>query len=480
VRYIAVFLLLSGCMVGPNYEVPENDVPDTWSQESCDDAVVTKWWELFNDRLLNQYIEEAVSYNRDVRAAEANVLQAIALRQVVASNLYPMVGADFNGARTYFSKNGPVFAIGPAAGSLPGTVSGATGLPFSLQVPQTQNLYNFLFDASWEIDLFGKTRRSIEAADAQIGGAIERKNDILLSIMAEVARNYMELRSAQLLAILTEKNIELLEKSGAIICESFQQGYVNRLIYERIEADLLSAKSKLPPLISSVHKSIYAISVLTGQLPENLLPELLPLSSLPKAPQGVSVGLRSDLLRRRPDIRRAERELAAATANIGVAVASFFPTITLFGDGGLQSLQFSKLFEAGSKTWALGGDAMTPVFQGGQLLGQLDANKAATKGALDSYEQTVLNALQETEKYLTTYNQDLKVVEELSERTKKYQILSSLSESRYQNGLINLLDQIDVERELILAEQSLLQSETTSLLDLISLYKALGGGWESE
>lgn len=478
-RFVWLLLLLSSCMVGPNYVSPEITITDSWVEVVDGEEITSDWWSVFNEPLLTQYIEKAVSYNKEVLAAEANILQAIAMRQVAASSLFPQIGADLNATKTYFSKNGPVFAIGPAVGNLPGAVSNATGLPFAAQVPQIQNLFNALFDISWQIDLFGKTRREVEAAKATIGSTIEEKNGILLTVMAEIATNYMQLRISQMQALLTEEKIGVLENKGAILIESLKAGYINQLDYENIQIAIANAKAELPQYIAAAYQHIYAISVLTGEPPENLLSELLPFKDLPSLPDKVAVGIRSDLLRRRPDVRFAERKLAAATANIGVAVASFFPTMTLFADGGFQSLQVNRLFNWQSRTWDYGGDLMTPIYQGGLLFGNLHASQAAKTMAAANYEQTVLTALQEAEQYLMSYNQDLKVVENLQEALNRNEVLLFLSKERFELGLINQLNYFDTSLQCIAAKQSLLANQGVTLSDLVLLYKALGGGWEN-
>lgn len=475
-------VLLSGCAVGPNYHAPKNDVADTWSSVTdvaSTDAPLVQWWEVFNDPLLSKYIGMAAEHNNDVLTATSNILQARALRQIAASSFFPIIGADVNATKTYFSKNGPIFAIGPSTGTVPGTVSTATGLPFAAQVPQIQPLYNALFDASWEIDLFGKTRRTVEAADAVIGRTIENRNDTLLSVMAEIALNYMELRSFQKRSQLIEENIQILEKKAVLIHKQFETGYASRLEDENIQATLASERALLPDILAQIHQRIYAISVLIGAVPETLVEELLPVQPLPQAPETVAVGLRSDLLRRRPDIRVVERDLAAATAQEGVAVASFFPTITLIGDGGFQSLKLKNLFSLPSRTWALGGDINMPIFEGGRLMGNLKAKRAETAAIAHTYQQTVLNALEETESALVAFSQDLKTSNERNEATNRNQNLVALSQERNAKGLISLLNLLDTERQLNESQQQQLDSDTAKLLDLIALYKALGGGWET-
>lgn len=480
-RWIAITLLLGGCAVGPNYKAPINDVPDTWEGPSdtgevsiSREAPETKWWQVFNDALLNNYIEKAVQHNNTILAAEANVLQARALRQVAASSLFPQLAANLNGTKTYFSKNGPIFA-GPSLTQGP---SSTTGLPFSIQTPQIQPLYNALLDATWEIDLFGRTRRSVEAAEANIGSAIEQKNDILISVLAEVARNYIDIRSSQQLAVLVEQDIALLEKKLAIVREQYMAGLANKLDLERLEAQLASAQADLPNLIAQVYQGIYTISILTGNLPEALAEELLPLQSMPEIPTKIAVGLRSDLLRRRPDVRRTERQLASATANIGVAVASFFPSIVLSADGGFQSLKFSNLFNWASRTWDYGGNINIPIFEGGQLVGNLHASRAVASYAAYTYQQTVLNALEEAESALITYTKAVEIVHDISRSTEKTRDVAGLTQARFDKGLVAYTDVLDALRQLNASDQALLNTDTSALLNVIVLYKALGGGWE--
>jgi NodT family efflux transporter outer membrane factor (OMF) lipoprotein len=481
-RKYVLLLCLAGCTVGPNYVPPENNVVDAWASPSdiaSRDAPVIQWWELFQDPMLNKYVAAGAENNQDLLTATSRIFEARALRKVAASSYFPQVGADVNATRTYFSKNGPIFAIGPSVGSVPGTVSTSTGLPFDVQIPQTQNLYNALFDASWEIDLFGKTRRSVQAAEAIIGQAIEERSDTLITVIGEIARNYMELRGFQKKAKLIEENIALLEAKAMLVRQQFEAGYISRLGDEEIEAMLAEERAKLPDIQGQIYRDIYALSVLTGAVPEALIEELLPRQDLPKVPETVAVGLRSDLLRRRPDVRGAERQLAAATANIGVAVASFFPTFNLLGDGGFQSLLVKNLFSMGSKTWALGGDLNMPIFEGGRLMGNLQAKRAEADVIAHTYQQTVLTALEETESALVSYTQDLATLLERKKATDRYQELVALSQERHDLGLIDLLHLIDAKREWNQSEQALVDSNVVALVDVVALYKALGGGWET-
>lgn len=451
---------LSGCLVGPNYCPPEICVSDEWHAPYANiEGPDCVWWQLFNDPLLSKYIGLASCYNYDLLQAEANIWQARAVTQVTASDLFPHIAGDLNALRTFFSKNGPIFALG---GSRPG-------------LGQALNLYNAVIDASWEIDLFGKTRRSIEASKATAESIIEQRNQLLLSIFAEVAMDYIQIRSAQMQTKLIEENISILEKNAEIVKARFKSGYSNQLDLDQIEAELASAQAALPNLYAEICRGIYALSILTGNLPETFLDELLVEAPLPKPPVDVAVGLRSDLLRRRPDVLEAERQLAAATANIGVAVASFFPSINLLGAYGVQSLHLNNLFEAHSRSWAILGDVNLPIFQGGKLMGNLRASEAAAVAAVANYQQIVLNAIEEAEGTLITYEQERLAQERLKEATNRNAEFAMITDERFKKGLVSMTDYLNAERQLISSELTLLQSDTAVLLDLIALYKALAG-----
>lgn len=480
-KWILILLCLSGCMLGPDYHTPVVAIQETWESDPAALASepVQNWWETFEDPLLNKYIEIAARYNFDVQIAEANVLRARSLRQISASKLFPQVNADVNGTKTYFSKNGPVFAIGQAAGNPGDTTSPLTNLPFAVQVPQIQNLFNALFDASWELDLFGKNRRGLEMATAEYESAIEKKNGVLLSVFAEIARNYIDLRSFQRRSNLIEENIDLYEKHAEITKMNVQFGYSNELDLQTIEASLSSAKAALPEATAEIYRAMYTLAILIGEPPETLVDELFEERPMPESPSQVAVGLRSELLLRRPDIRQAERKLAAATASIGVAVASFFPKFSLLGSGGFQSLVLPTLFEWGSRTWAYGADVNMPVFDGGNLIGHLRLSRADQAIAAAQYQQTILSALQDAENSLKKYEQSVIAGKEFEENVLHNERVVTITRERYLKGLINKIDLLNNEKQLVASQLSELDSKTRELMSLVALFKSLGGGWEA-
>lgn len=463
-KSILLFLFFAGCIkVGPDYQAPEITVEGEWPKTETEEPYSdcnpeTAWWKTFNDPLLDKYIEVAMFSNNELLRAEIAICEARALREISASKLFPQIGADLGAFRIDFSKN----------------------LFNNIQIPSLLNIFNVLFDASWEIDLFGKTRRTVEQSEANIGAAIEDKNDLLVSILAEIARNYMELRSFQLRSELTKRNIELLEQSAEIMRKRHSIGTANLLEVERVEALLDKARAELPDTHAQIYRNIYAISILTGQMPDALVDELLPFKPLPETPPEIAIGLRSDLLRRRPDVRRAERQLAAATAGVGIAVASFYPSFTLLGAAGLESAQIKKLFCGSSRTWAYGGNLDIPIFQGGNLVGNLRVAEAECCMAGYQYQNTVLAALQDAEGSLITWSDDLvskKLMRESAARTREVAFLTA---ARYEAGLVSRLNLLQSEQEALQADLNALDTDTTALIDLISLYKALGGGWQPQ
>jgi NodT family efflux transporter outer membrane factor (OMF) lipoprotein len=472
-------------MVGPNYKAPENTLSNTWSGADLqkdtisEDPIITKWWTIFNDPLLSEYINKSALYNNSVLAAESNILQARWMRQVAAAPLFPQLATDLNATKTYFSKNGPLFVLEPGQGDLNQVDASTTGIPFSLQIPQVQNLFNALFDVSWEIDLFGKTRRSVESATAKIESTAAQRDDVLISVIAEIARNYIELRGFQKQVALLEENIALLEKKSLIIEKQLEVGYTNKITFESVLSDLNSIKAALPYFQSQIYRNIYALSVLIGDPPESLIGELSIPKPLPSIPKNIAIGIRSELIRRRPDVRQQERLLASATAEIGVAAASFFPTISLIGDGGFQSLSISDLFSISSGTGAIGGDMRIPIFQGGRIVGNLRVKKAAAATAAFNYQESVLKALQEAESAVSAYQENLRTITNLRKTLENNEEIVSISERQYNVGFIPLTDLIDRKRTLNLSEQGLLDSSIFALTNLVTLYKALGGGWET-
>jgi len=462
----ACAFILAGCAVGPDYERNMPDTAQSWFSSERAEAVIdesqavqTEWWSTLSDPVLAHMIEKTAAHNLDVKIAEANIREARANRRVQRAGFFPGIDSDASAQRQGISEN--------------------IGQPINADNPANREFYNAGFDASYELDIFGGVRRSVEAADARLSSAEENRRDILLTALAETARNYADLRGTQRRIAITKKNIGLQRKTLQIAQRRYDVGEANDFELARAEAQLQITESLLPNLTADLRSNAYRLGVLTGQEPQALLGELLQQKPLPAPPDIVPVGLRSDILQRRPDIRRAERELAAATADIGVATSDLFPKFFLTGNAGVESLSFSTLFESTSTAWALGPFIQWPVFRGGEIRARIKAEEAQAEAAALEYERAVLTALEDAENALVRYGEELETRKRLQKAVASNERAVALAKRRYEGGVDDITALIDAERELAGVEDDLVQSETRVITNLIALYKALGGGWEA-
>ncbi|NLJ26657.1 MAG: efflux transporter outer membrane subunit, partial [Deltaproteobacteria bacterium] len=341
-----------------------------------------------------------------------------------------------------------------------------------------QDLFDAGFDASWEIDIFGGIRRSVEAAEADIGASEENLHDVLVSLLAEVARNYIQLRGDQLRIAIASENIDSQRKTLELTQERFAAGLSSQLDVTQARAQLAVTESEIPRLESSARQAIHQIGVLLGREPGALLDELLTEAPVPTGPPEVPVGLPSELLRRRPDVRKAERELAAATARIGVATADLFPKFFLTGSVGQQSVNFSDIALPESRFWSFGPTISWPVFSGGRIRANIRVENARQEQAAERYEQTVLNALKDVEDALVAYAKEQKTRRFLKESVDATRLAVDISNELYSGGLVDFLNVLVNERSLFQTQDSLAQSEQIVSSNLVALFKALGGGWD--
>jgi multidrug efflux system outer membrane protein len=324
-----LLLLIGGCTVGPNYQKPDLAVPSKWqeAQQTGIDtrsAELTRWWTAFNDPLLNSMVERAVRSNLDLRLAEARIREARASRAVTAAGEWPAVDVSSSYKRIRSSEN--AFAVSPQGGGGPSSFPGGN---------LDQNFYQAGFDASWEIDVFGGVRRSVEAADATIEANVENRRDVLVTLLGDVARNYIDLRGFQRRLLVARANLKSQQDTLDLTKVRFQAGLASDLDVAQQEGQLNTTAAQIPTLESSLKQAAYRLDVLLGSQPGGLWDQLSKARAIPSLPPEVLVGLPSELLRRRPDIRTAERQLAAATAQIGAATADLFPKFSLTGTAGL-------------------------------------------------------------------------------------------------------------------------------------------------
>lgn len=457
-------VLLAGCTVGPNYQTPVESAPVKWTSSQAGlypkTEVRADWWRSFNDPILTKVVESAARSNKDLEQAAARVREVRALHEVAASSLYPSVSEGTSALKETISENGRL----PAA-AIPA-------------ISKRRNVFEAGFDANWEVDVFGGNRRRVEAADARVAVSEEAERAMRVSVLAETARNYLELRGAQRQLAIIEKNLTLQQRTLDLTKEQLRVGTGTELEVVRAEGQVRATEARLPNLNAEIAAATYRLSVLTGQQPAALLGELSKRKPLPAPPDIVPVGLPSDLLRRRPDIRRAERELAAATADIGVAVADLFPKFSLTGATGLEALHFSDLFQSGSVTSRLGPQIRWPIFQSGKIRANIKANEARTDAAVAAYEQTILTALSETEIALECYGRELQTRAKLQSAVAANQQAVRLIKQRFETGTGTLFEVIDAESRLLVTESDLVLSESAIVTKLTALYKALGGGWK--
>jgi outer membrane protein, multidrug efflux system len=460
--------LLGGCAVGPNYQPPKVSVPATYSQAL---PVVTnhapeslaRWWRLFHDRQLDALIDEAVVSNLDLRLAQARLTEARAQQGVARSALFPSLEANGDYTRARLSKNTPTGFLARAAGQ-----------------PLEQNLFDSGFDMNWELDIFGGNRRALQAAKADLGATEEAHRATRITVLADVGLNYLDLRGLQKQLTVARDNLQLQEQTLALTQDRFQAGLANDLDTARAEAQVAETRSQIPLLEQDIQRSIHRLSILLGKQPVELESQLVAPKAVPAAVPSIPPGLPSDLLRQRPDIRQAEREVAAATARVGVATADLFPRFFLTGAGGLQSLNASDFFDAGSRFWSIGPSIKWPVFTAGRIRQNIKVQNASEDQALIRYEQTVLTSLEEVENALLACGKEQEHQQSLIQSETANRRAVQLADQRYRSGLVDFLNVLETQRSLLSVQDALARSERTQGQNVIRLYKSLGGGWEGQ
>jgi len=465
---ICLLFLAAGCAVGPDYHQPKVSAPAQWSEalaggETNASASVAAWWSSFHDPKLDALIDRAVQSNLDLRIARARVQEARAQYGMAAADLWPSTDASAAYERQQQSKNQPLI------GSFP--------------VPSSafeNNVYQAGFDAAWELDVFGGKRRAVEASKAQVGAFEYGQRATLITLLGDVARNYVEVRGYQRRLAIANENIKVQEEALAITRDRFTNGLTSDLDVQQAATLLATTRAGIPTLESLLQAAIHRLGVLLGQPPGALLVELSPEAPIPATPPEVPVGLPSELLLRRPDVQQAERQLAAATANIGVAKADLFPKFFLTGAAGFQSVNTSDWFSSGSQFWSIGPTVQWKIFDAGRVRANIKVQNARQEQALGAYEQTVLTAFEDVENALVFYAKEQTRYRSLEDAVTSSQNSLALARKLYANGLTGFLNVLDAERSLYQTQDQLVQSERTVLVNLISLYKSLGGGWEIE
>jgi multidrug efflux system outer membrane protein len=460
-------LALGGCAVGPNYQRPALTAPAQWteSREQAKAACALEeiaWWKGFGDPMLNRLIDEAAKANLDLEQARARIVQARANAIAAGAAFLPSIEAAGSVTR---SQGG----INTSTSSIPSSIASAAGTIFQAG-----------FDASWEIDVFGGTRRSVEAAKARLEASVEDLRDTLLTLLGDVAKNYAELRASQAQWEITRRNLAAQQETVEVTRERFRLGLTSYLDVAQAEAQKATTESDLPTIEVSIKQSIHRLGILLGREPNALKGELAAIRPLPKAVGRLSTGLPSELLTRRPDLRQAERQLAAASADIGVATAELYPKFDLTAALGLQSSTMSKFFQVSTgRYWSVAPGVTWNLFDGGKARATVANKRAVFEESLAKYRASFLSALEDVENALAAYYAEQTKHQILVESVRADTEAVSLANERYRKGLTNFLDVLTAENSLYSAQSNLSKSEANLLTNLISLYKALGGGWDA-
>lgn len=471
---------LAGCAVGPDYQAPKPAVPGGYntldSQEASkpqNAAINSRWWRSFNDPQLDSLIERAIAGNLSLQQTVLRIAGAREQLTQAQGSLFPTLGGSAKVTRQQLGLEGLLKSNGATDQLDSNVASQLNGLT------QPVNLYQGSFDASWELDLWGKVRRQVEAANAQQQAAIEQRNDALVSLEAEVARAWLQLRGAQSTIQTLQQQIEVAQQTTELTQSQQHNGLAPLTDVENARAQLSTLQAQLPQYQSQARQAMNGLAVLLGKTPGALDAELSTPKALPPLPQFVPVGIPSTLARRRPDIRQAEATLHAQTAEIGVSVAQLFPSLSLTGQLGVRNTDVSYLDNWSSHFYSYGPSLSIPIFQGGQLVSSVKLARAQQASAALDYRQTVLTALQDVENALVSYRADQQRVTALDETTGALQRAFDLASDSYRQGLSTFLEVLDAQRQLAQAEEQATQARMQSALDLVALYKALGGGWET-
>jgi NodT family efflux transporter outer membrane factor (OMF) lipoprotein len=483
---LLVTALLAACKVGPNFVPPHEPLPDHYAGAASESAGVSAvqptagaepdsfWWQQFHDSELDSLEQRAAAGNLDLKAAYLRIVEARIQVQFARARGLPSLDAAASFTREQLGLAGILKSKGITAG---GTGSASTEqLLTGLEAPV--NIYQLGFDASWELDLFGKVRRGVESAEAQSAGVIESRNDLLVSLEAEVAQTYFQLRAGQMLRQITLDLVAAQRDVVALTNNRQLHGLAGEGDVESARGQLSSLESQVPGYEQTIATSKHALAVLTGRTPEALDAKFGAAGNLPTLPAAVPVGLPSTLARRRPDIRNAEDALHATTAQIGISVASLYPDVSLTGTFGQRNTGTRYLFDWSSNFYTFGPKISIPIFQGGALVANVRLSRAQAAEAALNYRKTVLSALQDVEDGLAELQTAAQRSAALTNAVAADQRALDVSLDAYRHGIVTYINVLTVQIQVIEARQQLAQALLMQSIALIKLYKALGGGWD--
>lgn len=458
VGVLALSCLLSACAVGPDYRPPQEPVPDEWHSlpatgvkaDSPDSPTLASWWTVLNDPTLNDLVQRALAENKNVKQAMARVVESRARRGIAAAGFWPTLGASASGSRS----------------------DSDSSLSF-----QARESYQAGLDAGWELDLFGGQRRSLESSTAQLAASEADLRDVLVTLLGDVALSYVDVRTSQSRLSYAERNLESQREVVDIATWRSEAGLATVLDVEQAKSSYAQTQAGIPVLESSLEAAKNRLAVLTGQTPGALDEELNERKPIPVAPVEIVSSVPADVMRRRPDIRAAERRLAAQTAQVGVATAELYPSLSLSGSIGVASATTGGLFSDGTSSNRYGLTLNMPIFRAGALRQNIKAQNALVDQALATYESTVLAAYEEVENSLTAWANEQRRHASLVDAAASARVASELALVQYNAGIVDFQTVLTADRQLISSEDALALSDGELTSNLVRLYKALGGGW---
>jgi NodT family efflux transporter outer membrane factor (OMF) lipoprotein len=463
---------LAGCvLVGPNYVAPtasELNVPSSWQGASPTTGTgleVANWWQHLGDALLTRFITQAMQASPDVQSARAKLRQARAQRRLAFGNLWPTINASSSAQHTETSQSG---------------VEGGPNGAQNVGVSGSQDLYDVGFDASWEPDIVGGQRRALEAARADEEASWATLRQTYVTLAAEVARNYVDARSAQARIVIAQANLASQSETLALTEWRVQAGLTSSLDAEQARTNVEQVRAAIPVLETSLAEAEHRLAVLMGQAPGALHDDLATAAPIPHVPAPLTIGIPADILRQRPDVAAAERTLAAATARIGEAAAARYPNLTLSGSVGLQAMTIGALTNGSSLAASVLGKLAQTVFDGGRISTQIDIQNAAQEQSLANYKAAVLGALEDVENALVSIANSQARATALTRAVESARNAALLARDRYTAGIIDFQVVLDTERTVLTVEESLNGAQADNVTAAIQLYKALGGGWSPD
>jgi outer membrane protein, multidrug efflux system len=458
---LLLLALLSGCMMGPNYERPEVTAPDSWHPDvekktEAEPIAIDEWWTVFDDSILADLMHQAATNNLDLKTAFSRIEEAAAARGIAKGDYWPQI--DGSGSAT--------------ANRLSDIAGGASA------EDRTPNLYSIGLDASWELDFWGRIRRSVQSADASLQASVEDYRDTLIILYSEIANSYLSVRELQMRIALAKGNVKSQKDTLKLTQGRFDAGLVPEMDVHQSKLNLSRTESAVPAMRQDLAAAINRLAVLTGQTPDEIQEEVGHRDKVPHPDIQVLTGLPANLLRQRPDVRRAEQQLIAQNAQIGVAKADLLPRISLSGSFALEANESGDLSQSGSQSYQFGPTFRWALFQGGRIRSNIQAEEARTDQAVYQYQQAVLLALEDVENAYVSCREERDRLDFIQESVDAARKTVSQVNTLYENGLVTFLNVLDAERSLAEQEDSLAQSNGRLSRNIVSVYRSLGGGWD--